>query len=178
MNSPPTTPRSADIDPISLEHFPPQYGITLNTKVYNARQLAKMINHNRRHGRPVLIPHSRRQMAPIQIAAIMQLAGRVPPSAPRVTTQQRQLQTAERHLETALAHGHHLEDRDITVLIRHRMRDAYPSAVRTPYHHGQFHHGENPGYTQGEWNHMDLLWETDMVERLRDRFLLTRSIQL
>ena len=178
MNSPPTTPRSADIDPISLEHFPPQYGITLNTKVYNARQLARMIDHAQ-PGRPVLIPHSRQQMTPIQIAAIMQLAGRGPPSPPRATRQQRELQTAEEHLETALAHGHHLEDPDIKVLIRHRMRDAYPSARRIAYLEGRFRHiWPVGGFSVELWRQQDRSWERDTVGRLREQFLRTGSIQV
>jgi len=66
---------SPDVDPLSLEHFPTQYGIKLGTKLYNARQLAQMITHNTKLGRPLRIPHTRQPMTTHDIEKIMQIAG-------------------------------------------------------------------------------------------------------
>ncbi len=56
---------------ISLERFPVSRGITLNTKLYNARGLSQSIKRG-----DLKVPHSRRKLTADEINKIMSLTGR------------------------------------------------------------------------------------------------------
>lgn len=56
---------SADPDPVSLSRFPREYGITLDSQVYNARSLTTLDR----------VPHSRRRLTPTEKALIKKLGG-------------------------------------------------------------------------------------------------------
>jgi len=64
------SPLSLEPNLISLQHFPQRFGLRLNTKEYNARELARWLKAGGR-----AVPHTRRPLTTQEINAIMLLTG-------------------------------------------------------------------------------------------------------
>jgi len=66
-----------NVDPIHLERFPLKFAVELNKKMYDARRLAQMIDHDTQHGRTAHhVPHSKREMTLKNVRNVMRKAGR------------------------------------------------------------------------------------------------------